>query len=89
LEAPKQSRGGEVDVVPTTGTHACLRTTLRTLSARTVTASSPPSNKTAIASRLKFKLAVDKGNAAALVSFLVFDAIADTKIRRHDFGAPC
>jgi len=32
----------------------------------------------------KFKLAVDKGNAAALVSFLVFDAIADTKIRKHE-----
>ena len=32
----------------------------------------------------KFKLAEDKGNAAALVSFLVFDAIADTKIRKHE-----
>jgi hypothetical protein len=32
----------------------------------------------------KFKLAVDKGNTAALVSFLVFDAIADTKIRKHE-----
>jgi hypothetical protein len=32
----------------------------------------------------KFKLAVDKGNAAALVSFLVFDAVADTKIRQHE-----
>jgi len=32
----------------------------------------------------KFKLAVDKGNVAALVSFLVFDAIADTKIRKHE-----
>jgi hypothetical protein len=28
----------------------------------------------------KFKLAVDKGNAAALASFLVFDAVTDTKI---------
>jgi hypothetical protein len=27
----------------------------------------------------ELKLAVDKGNAAAFVSFLVFDAIADTK----------
>src|SRR5437899_7871256 len=32
----------------------------------------------------KFKLAVDKGNVAALVSFLVFNAIADTKIRKHE-----
>ena len=27
---------------------------------------------------------LDKGNAAALVIFLVFDAIADTKIRKHE-----
>ena len=32
----------------------------------------------------KLKLAVDKGNAAALVSFLVLDAITDTKIRKHE-----
>ena len=32
----------------------------------------------------KFKLAVDKGNVAALVSFLVLDPIADTKSRKHE-----
>ena len=36
----------------------------------------------------KLERAVDKDNAAALVSSLVFDAIADMKFRRH-FGAPC
>jgi hypothetical protein len=30
----------------------------------------------------KLERAVDKGNAAALVGFLVFDAVADVKFRR-------
>jgi hypothetical protein len=59
----------------TTGTHNCLVETLRTLSTETSTASSQDLDNLAST----FNLTVDKGNAAALVSFVVFDAIADTK----------
>jgi len=36
----------------------------------------------------KLERAVDKGNAAALVTFLVFDTVADVKFHSGHFDAP-
>ena len=57
---------------------------MRTLSAGTASASSwaVEQDRDELVSYLE--RAVDKGNAAALVRFLVFDAIADMKIRKHE-----